>query len=538
MWLGASLNLRPELRLDKRTQSGKSFVVIEDPIRAKFYQIGTNEYTFIASLDGKQTVRQVLDRVQQIHGDDFLTQDEAIAISQWLVNSNLVQSGNANVTKRLDQQAKLVSKQKLMGVLNPICFRLSLFNPNRLLQAIAPYTKWLFSGWFAAIWVVVLICATRVLYSHWDQIGEASIGLFAGGRWFWLIALWIALKLLHELAHGIACQRYGGEVPDAGVLILLFTPLPFVNVTSSWRFPNRWQRIVVAAAGMYVELFIAFLALICWSVQSDSLTADLCFNIFLTGSVTTVLFNANPLMRFDGYYMLSDALGVPNLYPKGTRWFGDRLRALIFGVPTTPNICPANELRQVAVYGCLAFCWKILISVSLVIGASVLFHGAGIVLGVAGMAMWFGFPIYRQLATLFGPKAQHPVSIGRTLVSAAVISGLMLSLFTVLRGPATKSAPAIVQFKDEQILRARADGFVKEVLAYDGQPVRAGQELIILENRELSAEVSRLKLLVNEAQIQSRIHRNQGELALALTEDEKILSLQEQLDEKRRKPTD
>ena len=470
--------------------------------------------------------RQILVELQEQHGNEFLGEPEAVAISQWLVNSNLIQSGNASVTKRLDQQAKRVSRQKMISLLNPICFRLSLLNPNRLIRSILPYTKWLFSTGFAVIWIVVALMATQVMYSHWEQIGQASIGIFAEGRWIWILSLWVALKLIHELAHGIACQRYGGEVPDAGVLILLFTPLPFVNVTSSWRFPNRWHRIVVAAAGMYVELFIAFLALIAWSGMEASLYADLCFNVFITGSVTTVLFNANPLMRFDGYYMLSDAIGVPNLYPKGTRWFGDRLKVLLFGLPKTPNLCAPNELKKVAIYGSMAFFWKLLISISLVIGASVLFHGAGIVLGVGGMIMWFGIPIYRQLASIFGPDGRQKISAQRTVFSAAAALALVICGFTILRGPATKSAPAIVQFKKETILRAGADGFVKRVLAYDGQPVRAGQKLVLLENRELSNEVLRLELLLNEARIQSRIHRDQGELALAMVEEENVASLQ------------
>ncbi len=371
-----------------------------------------------------------------------------------------------------------------------------------------------------------------MIYAEWETIGHASVGILSGFRWFWLLLVWFGLKIIHEAAHGVACRKYGGEVSDAGVLLLLFTPMAFVNVTSSWRFPFRWHRIVVAAAGMYVELCISCSAIICWSYLPAGILADICFNIFIMASVTTVLFNANPLMRFDGYYILSDIVNIPNLYTKGTRWFGDRLKSLIFGIPRTPNICPSHEHRRVAIYGSLAFFWKILVSFSLIIGASVLFYGAGIALAVVGVGLWFGLPIYRQIQQVFGPTATHRVKWSRLVVSSAVITFLAISMFTLLRGPATKSAPAIVQFKDEVRLRADANGFVRAININDGQQVTQGDELICLHNPELELEIKQLACLVEEATIQARIYRQAGETALMQAEEEKRQSLLDQLDEK------
>ena len=213
-----------------------------------------------------------------------------------------------------------------------------------------------------------------------------------------MLVIWAVLKVVHEMAHGIACKRYGGTVSDAGVLLLLFTPMAFVNVTSSWRFSNRWHRIVVAAAGMYIELFISFIAIIIWARSSGGVMADVCYNIFIMSSVTTILFNANPLMRFDGYYILADSLGIANMYTKGTKLFGDMLRSWFFGVPRTPNLCPPHEKRVALAYGILAFFWKITISLSLIIGASVLFHGLGKLLGIIGVFMFFGMPIMQPVS--------------------------------------------------------------------------------------------------------------------------------------------
>ncbi len=530
-WLNTHLSLRPELRFDVRNQSGETFVIIEDPVRSKFFQVGQDEYRFIASLNGKSTIAEVVENLGKSH-PGLIDDEKAKAICQWLVTSNLVIGQEMDNLKRLNLQAQAISNQQLLGLLNPICFKLRLFNPNRALQAIQPYTQWLFHKSSFVIWAITALIALKIIYTKWDAIGDASVGVLAGGRWIWLLIVWTVLKLIHEAAHGIACRKYGGEVPDAGVLILLFTPMAFVNVTSSWRFPNRWQRIFVAAAGMYVELFLSFVAIIVWANINPGVVADVCFNIFITASVSTILFNANPLMRFDGYYILSDVLKVPNLYPKGTKWFGDLLKTTVFGTLPTPNICHSKEKLRVAVYGTMAFFWKILISLSLIIGSSVIFHGAGIILALVGVGLWFGLPIFKQLNSIFGPKATQQPNYKRMCISGLVIVLMSLSLFTVLRGPAAKSAPAIVQFKDELPLRALADGFVKEILIRDGQSVAQGDILIKLENPELESERLELQLQAEEAAIQTRIYQKTDETALAQAEQKKREGLLLQLAEK------
>jgi len=283
---------------------------------------------------------------------------------------------------------------------------------------------------------------------------------------------------------------------------------------------------------MYVELFISFISLIVWT-RTEGLVADISFNIFLMSSVTTILFNANPLMRFDGYFLLSDALAIPNLYTKGTNWFGDRLKSVFFGTPLTPNLCPPSELRCASIYGSMAFFWKISISISLTIGAGVLFHGAGLVLSAIGVCLWFGVPIYKQVKSLFGPEAKHPVNKPRMAISFGCLALLGVCLFSILKAPAYKSAPAVVQFGNETLLRADADGFIKELLVKDGDKVTKGQRLIVLDNPNLANEVTEIERFADEALTQSRIYKKQHEMALSLAELKKHEELKQQLEEKK-----
>ena len=525
-WLGAVLDLRKELRFESRSQSGTSFVVVEDPVRNKFFQIGEREYGVIASFDGTQALRQLVE--SNSTGD--VNEDLAIRVAQWLVQNNLAYASGADSSKRINQQVSSSQKAQLAGKLNPFSLKTKLFNPTRLLDAVFPVASFIFTKWFLIIWTIVAVMAMKTIYGSWDQMGSASIGIFSSGRWIWMLLLWLLLKVVHEGAHGIACRKYGGEVPEAGVLFLLFTPMPYVNVTSMWRFPSPWQRIVVSAAGMYVELFFSFIAILVWQ-YADGLVSSLAFDLFIMASVTTILFNANPLMRFDGYFILSDLLGIPNLYPKGTAWFGDRMKSLLLGTPKTPNLIPAGEFPQAAIYGSLAFGWKLLISISLTIGASVLFPKFGALLAIVAGVFWVAMPLFNQYKRM--ANSQQPIRGGRVAISAVTLLCALGALFFVFRAPATKSAPALVQYADETIVRSQAGGFVDEVFVTSGEQVATGQRLATLRNRELEDEVTTLACRVEEAKIQIRIHKQNEESGLARAVEETLGGLVEQWEDKK-----
>ena len=528
-WLSSTVRLRPELKTDMRNEHEGLFIVIEDPVRNKFYSVGNKEYRFLASLNGVSTVGDI---VNNWNGEEKIDEQTAVTICQWAVQSNLITGDQMDATARLEKQSKAIDRQNLIATFNPISFKFKLFNPNRILQKITRRFSWLFSKTFLAIWIIVGIWGTSCAFGSWERLTTASVGILSGYRWVWLLAVWALLKVIHEAAHGVACRKYGGEVNEAGVLLLLFTPMAYVNVTSSWRFPNRWHRIVVAGAGMYVELFISFVSLIVWSSVSDGIISDICYNIFFMSSVTTILFNANPLMRFDGYYILADSLGITNLYTKGTKLFSDKLKSWFFGVPVTPNICPRKELRIVSTYGTMAFFWKILVSLGLIIGASVLFLGLGKIIAAIGIALFFGVPIWTQLKQLYGPNAaSRPANARVAFSSVMVLLGILSTCFLV-KAPSSKSAPAIVQFKNETPVRAESAGFVHEILVNDGDSVAKDQTLIVLSNPEIDLEISTLKQEAAAAKIKARIHQQNGELALYQAEIEILDGINKQLGEK------
>ncbi|MEL7498195.1 MAG: biotin/lipoyl-binding protein [Planctomycetota bacterium] len=527
--------LRSNLKFETRIDNEQAYVVIEDSVRGKFFRVGAQEYRVLARIDGNLDGHQI---AQSLLSDpeNKLDDEEAQRLTQdvfkWCLKSNLATSDRLDNGKRLSQQSAAIGNAKTLGWLNPISFKIRLFNPNQTLKRVAPWFNWLFSFWFLCVWIITAIFATTILFGRWEQLASASQGILSNDGWIWLLLTWVVLKVVHEVAHGVACRRYGGDVPEAGMLLLLFTPMAYVNVTSMWRFQNRWQRMVVAAAGMYVELFVSFLAIIVWS-KSSGIIADVAFNVFIMASVTTILFNANPLMRFDGYFLLSDALSIPNLYTKGTNWFRGSMQSIIFGVPHAPEAIPASERFAAKTYGCLAFFWKISISVSLILGAAVLFQGAGLVMSAAAAFLWFAVPMYKQLRVWFSANSQQSISPRRTLLSGTVIVLVLLACFVVFQAPATKSAPAIIQFADQLVVRAQVDGFISEIFVDDGDSVDAGELLIRLDNPKLDHEVLVLQQRLAESEIQIRIHRNERDQSMVQSETENRNQLQKQLEEKR-----
>ena len=536
--LGSVFRVRKCLKFSTRLENGESFVTVEDPVRSKHFRIGLAEYRFIAKVNGVRSNAQILELLQAEQQSnqaesakaDHIQADQVPQIANWLLAMNLVTVNKADNANRLNAMAQQIDKAKLVGWMNPISMKVSLFNPNRFLQGIQPATEWLFSSWIVLLWVITGVYSLSCLVSNWQRVYASSAGAFSSDGWLWLLLTWFVLKVFHETAHGIACRRYGGEVPEFGVLFLLFAPMAFVNVTSMWRFSNRWQRMVVSAAGMYIELWIAFFAIIVWS-QTDGVVASTAFSVMVMSSVTTILFNANPLMRFDGYFLLSDFLAIPNLYGKGSQWFSESVKQLFFGVPRQTQF-RVNERFAVAVYGVMSFFWKISISLGLIIAASVLLQGAGLVLSGIGVVLWFGLPIARQIALLTSKESQFSINKVRTGISVLCLAGLVAAGFYVFQAPATKSAPAIVQFCNESIIRSDASGFVTAIHVVEGQNVVKGDLLLELTNPELANELVDLTRLQDEARIQSRIYQQEGNQAMMQAENKRALRLTAQIVEK------
>lgn len=502
---------------------------IEVKSKSKFYRVGEAEYTFISLLDGRTTIAGAVTEAARVLGPDALSEQEGFSVCRWLIERGMIDMGEDNMSEPIDLDGS-AQLRKLTTLLNPLFIKKKLGNPDRLLQVLHEWFGWVYSPAGIIVWLVVCLSAIGSLIGNAEQFHSAPEGLLAQSNWIWLGLSWAILKVVHEIGHGLAAKRYGGKVPEAGLAFVLLIPMAYVDVTSSYRFPSRWHRIHTAIGGMYVELFIAAVAALIYPhIDSDEVRNQL-YNVMFTASFSTILFNANPLMRFDGYFILSDLLNIPNLYTDGQQYTSGIWRRVALGEPRPPLDWHGAKGVAVRVYGVLAAFYRVIVAVSLAIAAAAMFHGAGIVLSVLALAGWLLNPIMQFTKG----QMQGNSSLGnrwRGLIVTATVVAAVVSALAFIPWPGDRTAPAIVQFEPLSVLRADSEGFVEEILVANDQEVQAGQVLIRLRNRDLVVERDQLESELARSAAARRMYLEHEELGSAQIEERNQIEQQRQLDE-------
>jgi putative peptide zinc metalloprotease protein len=526
------LKLRTDLLFTPRTFGGESCYTIEDPVNSKFYRVGIPEYTFISLLDGHTSINQVLALSARAQPDAALTEQEAAAICKWLVEAELAATAESSQPARLAETAEKSARTRRRRFCNPAVIRLPIFHPDHFFRAVTPWISWLYSPLALAAWLILVVAATYEVVAHWDQFTASSRGVFAPDNWLWLGLCWIVLKLLHESSHGVVCKRYGGTVREAGVMFIMTAPVAYVDVTSSWRFRSKWQRIFTAAAGIYIELFLAAIATFVWSNADPGPLKVMCFNAILMASFTTILFNANPLMKYDGYYVLSDLLEIPNLYASGQLYLQHWARRYLLGVDGTPPRSSGAKRWAIQIYGVASLLWRVVFSIGLMLVATTFFHGAGIVLSCIAGAMWLGWPLIRFGKYLvWGTETETPNRV-RFFCTAGLGSAALIFGLVTLPWPGAMQVPVVVEYSPLMAVRTGCAGFVRRVAVRPGERVGEGQIIAELENDQLAADLFDLVLAQQQSQLKLRAHETKGHMAAYQAELEGLKALEKKHDEK------
>ncbi len=526
------LELRTDLEFHLQEYQGAACYLIEDEINSRFFRVGMAEYHFISLMNGSTKIAQAIAQTASQMGDQALSEQDAITIAKWLIDSGLATTEASRSAGRLMESFDESDRKKRIAKMNPVTPKFSLFNPDRFLTHLNAAFGWVFSFPMFLIWCGIVATALYMVGANWDAITSSQSMIFTSDNWIWLGLTWVILKVLHEIAHGLACKRFEGDVNQCGLVLIVMIPLPFVDVTSSWRFTSKWQRIYVAAAGMYVEIFLAAVATIVWA-YSDGVIQQHAFNVMLAGSVTTVFFNANPLMKFDGYYMLSDWLELPNLGTHGQQWTSWVGKKYYLGMDVKQPSWPEKRTWMIATYAVLALVWKVLIWVGLALAAESLFFGAGVVLAAIALVFWIAWPIVKLLKMVFiGEETQQRP--GR-LRFCLLTSGLALAAwatFAYVPWYARIKAPAIVDFQESLEIRTPVGGFLSEIFVQPGDVVKAGQLLARLDNISVDADVEKLLIELQANDIRARRLRNDENISGVDVQSKNREALLEQLAER------
>ena len=486
-------SLRPLLRGDlgfSVQEHGEDRVcVIEDSAASKFYRVGFEEYRFFRSLDGTQTVATILSRLARDAKGEAYSEHEALQMLRWLKDNHMlaVESSRAKTDAEQDQRAM----RSAVTWLNPLIVRIPLGRPDRFFAWLAERMKPALGGFGLLIWLAVVGFGAAQVGIEWQRFSRGFDQILARNNWLWLGLVWAGLKILHEVGHGVFCRHYGARVREIGAIFVMFIPMGYVDATASIGITSKWKRIVVACAGMYVELFLAALAAWWWSNTPDGELATVLHDTVVTGSVITLFFNANPLMRFDGYYILSDLLGVPNLATRSRSWFQRALSWCLLGAKKLrPSMPGSREEWVIAIYGVCAWAWQILVLAGLLLAASVLLKGGGLLLAAVAAIAWVVIPVAMFARQMFG-LARGGIGRSGAFVFRSVLLLSLIGLAVFFPYRKTVVAPGVIEFADTRVIRAECPGFVERIHVRDGDVVQAHTLLVELRNDEVMSGLAR-----------------------------------------------
>lgn len=492
--------LRPHVQVTRQRYRGRRWHVAHDPASNKFYRMSPVANELVGLLDGKRTVEDAWTIVAEKHGADAPTQPEVIELISQLYNSNLLSVDTSPETEQLLRRGRERLKKKVQSqAIGIMYFRMRLFNPDGILSAVEPVLRPILNRWGFIAWVAFVAFALYKLIPELDTFAEGFRDAIAPSNWLWIIAVFVVAKALHELGHGVICKRFGGQVPEFGALLLVLVPSPYVDASASWAFASKWQRMAVGTGGMIFELFLAAIAVHVWLATSPGeLPHQLAYNAILTAGISTLVFNANPLMRFDGYYILSDLLEIPNLMNRSFKMLQYQFQKFVYRLDDAeaPTSDPAEGLA-LTIFGVAATIYRVFLFITITLFVMGKMFAIGLFLAVWTAAAWFLMPVGKFLRWLStnSKLAEHRVRAVAITVAMVAFGVVVLGL---IPAPDSRRGVGIVESSARTGVFAAQSGFLAEVVALPGSRVEAGDRIAVLANDELNHRLRMARAMLDE----------------------------------------
>ncbi len=534
--------LKPLLRdaaiISRHIYRGQVWYVLTNSLSGRSHRFNAAAYALIGQMDGERTVQEIWEHSGNLTIDAIPTQDEVIRLLGRLHDADLIQSDILPSTVDLLQKAQGQSKSNLkQRVANPFSLRFPLWDPERFLKKWGHLTAPLFTRTMFYIWLLVVFSAVIAAIIHWSELSnELADRLFLPSNLLLLWLIYPVTKIFHEFGHAFAVKKWGGEVHEMGIMLLALTPLPYIDASASASFPDKRHRIGVAAMGMMVELLMASVALFIWLNVETGLISALSYNVMLIGGVSTLLFNGNPLLRYDGYYMLADLVEIPNLGQRSTRYLGYLLQHYVLGIKTAESpVTAPGEQGWFIVYGPIAFCYRIAVLVGLVWLVSSRFFVVGVLIALWGVVSLLVIPAVRNTMRFLDSPAVQNQRSRLTMVGGGAALAVVLIIF-VFPMPFWTNTQGVVWLPEQSVIRAGTDCEVVEVLAPAEQLVSKNAPLIrgVDPFLEMEIEVYRARLAelyatYNAQPLHERVKRKMVLDEIALAKDE-LKQIEEKLE--------
>jgi putative peptide zinc metalloprotease protein len=496
------LRKRGDLHVNRQVYQGQAWFVVKDPISLHYFRFRPEEYALLEMLDGQASLDTLKEQFEARFPPRRITVEELARFVSTLHRSGLVIGDRTGQGPQLfERRRQRKWKEWVAWISNVMSLRFRGIDPDRMLDRLNPWLGWLFAPAAIVVFTGFALSALLLVLVNFDAF-RAKLPefnqFFAAGNWLYLAIALGVTKVIHEFGHGLSCKYYGGECHEMGVMILVFTPCLYCDVSDSWMLPNKWKRAAIGAAGMYVEVILAAIATYLWWNSHPGVFNQLCLDVMFVSSVSTILFNANPLLRYDGYYILSDVLEIPNLRQKANTILSRLASKWCLGIkqPEDPFL-PQRKLGWFALYAVASSLYGWFVTLSIFLFVWNVFKPYRLqVIGqvLAGMAVW-GLvvrPLQGMIKFLKVPGRRDEVKAFNVLATVGVV-GLAAAAIALIPLPQRVWCAAELRPRGEETVYVSEAGRLEKVLVKPDQEVRRGQELAVLSSGELELEIAELE---------------------------------------------
>lgn len=514
--------LHDQVEIHRHDYRDQIWYLLENTTTGRSHRFNPAAYQFIGMMNGERSVQDIYEQIIDKYQEHAPGQEEIIDLMSKLYESDLLKSGaQTDPDEMFERQSKQRSNKLKQRFANPVALRFALWDPEDFLNRHFHKVKWIFSKRVGVIWLLLMIYTAVEAVQHWPQINHHfGINALSPYNLLLIFLLYPPIKFMHELGHAFSAKLEGGEVHEMGINFLLFMPVPYVNVSAATHFRSRYKRILVSAAGIIVESFLAALGLLLFLAAQPGLVQNIGFNIFLIGGVSSLFFNGNPLLKYDGYYILADTIGIPNLFQRSANYWQYLFRRYLFGMrdAVSPVSAP-GEASWFVVYSLLSLGYRLGILWFIISIVTEKFFYLGVVLAIWLISLQILRPLYKAICYLLTSPALQ-TKRHRALTASSLITLTLVAVIGFLPIPSYTLSEGVVWQPDEVRLRTAHEGFVEAIMVENNQSVTVGTPLLALHDPFLQSEVRIAQARVRELEARYRASRANNHFQAGIVKEE------------------
>jgi putative peptide zinc metalloprotease protein len=528
------MSLKAGLRFVPQRSEDPWYCVLEDTTTNRYFRLGRCEYLIASCLQRTSSLAEIVELLSSSNPELELHSTEVELTLRWLIGAGLVTSSNTTIPDSSLQTNPSAPASPTKWI-DPFMMRFSMLSGDKLQQWLRP---WLFLVSVPAIVLaafLIVVGGITFACNYAEMVGLTS-KLFVPAAAGWWIVAWLIMKVFHEAGHALVCMAHGGQLRSAGLGVFYLAPVPYVDTTDMWRLRSRKARAFCATGGIWFEMTVAAIAILVCQVIENPTIQYFCISLATMGTFTTLAFNANPLSRFDGYFILSDVLNRPNLWTEAQQAFRS---AYLDGWKSASNSKVTIQSFPLVVYGGLSLAYRYVMIIAIGWGAWLTYRGIGLGLIALAVYLWFVAPWLkaRQLRLLQealspNPKESIPFWKSKSHLKAGGLVGLggaCLVLLSFLPSPWQPAAPGYVVFEEPIVLRSQTEGIVGKIFFTHDAVVEEGDSILEIENPTLKLQVEQLRYAAEISEEHCRVLRAQDRIAEYQSEQARLASTQAQL---------